>query len=134
MKSVACCSVLAAMVLVAGACSTGGMSHATSSDEPLPPAGDDRPTVLVQNSNWSDMVVYAERDGFRRRLGMVTSMNSDRFRLPRGMDIGAGGVQLIAEPIAASGRFNTGPINIGPGQAIQLRIENQLAISNWSIR
>ncbi len=123
----------AAIIAALAGCSTGSMSQWSANDEPLA-AIDNSTAVVVENHNWADVVVYAERNGDRRRLGMVTSMTSSNFQLPRGMRYGGDGVHLVAEPIAAGGRFVTGPISVAPGQQVRLRIENQLSISQWTVR
>jgi len=91
------------------------------------------PTIRVENRNWSDVVVYAVRSGRRHRLGMVTSMSSARFRLPRGMAMGSGDLQLVADPIGSSRGFTSGPIHIGAGQEIALSVQNHLPMSTVSV-
>ncbi|MEX2570841.1 MAG: hypothetical protein WD737_06010 [Gemmatimonadota bacterium] len=123
---------IAAATLVATACASSNPSGMATADGPQPPA-EAKTTIEVSNHNWSDMVVYAVRHGTRMRLGMVTSMNSKRFPVPRHLNTGAGSVELHAEAIGSAEAFRTGPINVNPGQRVELKLENQLSISNWSV-
>jgi hypothetical protein len=117
--------------LVTGCASTGG-SQWTSNDGPLP-AYERGTTVEVENHNWSDMVVYAVRYSTRVRLGMVTSMNKRQFKIPTAVNLSPGGLELVAEAIGSRERYLTGPINVAQGQRVELRLENQLPISTWSV-
>jgi hypothetical protein len=117
-----------ALVLFVSGCAAGGQRPAELQ------AGSDTPVVEVTNHNWSDVVVYAVREtGSRVRLGMVTSMGTQALRLPRGLVNSIGGIRLVASPIASSSQFQTEPMNVWPGQTIELRIENQLGISTVQV-
>ncbi len=77
-------------------------------------------TVRVINNNWDDVTVYATRDGYRHRLGKVTSFTSRVFTLPPTFLIWSGELRLIADPIApvgfsraSSGRDSTAVRGIG---------------------
>ena len=88
--------------------------------------------VDVINHNWMDMVVYAERDGSRVRLGMVRTENRARFRLPRQMILGQGKVTLIADPVGADASFQSDPLLVFPGARVMLSLENQISLSaHW---
>jgi hypothetical protein len=93
-----------------------------------------RAEIIVQNSNWLDMNVYAVRGGSRMRLGTVTSMGRERFRLPRYMVEGIGGLQLVADPIGSRDVYSSQPIMISPGQRIEWKLENNLALSSFAVR
>lgn len=95
--------------------------------------GDGAATVVVQNNNWSDMTVYALRNGVRMRLGMVVSMGAERFTLPRMLMSGAGEFRLIADPIGSSEAFRTPPLMVAPGQRVELTLQNSLALSTSSV-
>ena len=127
-------ATMAGAFLMVGCASTGGSSTAmmTSSTEPMAPAAAET-TLEVTNHNWSDVVVYALHHTTRVRLGMVTSMNTRQFKLPRVMQVSTSDVRLVAAPIGSSEDFVTGPIHVGPGQRVELQLENTLAISNWSV-
>jgi len=118
-----------ALVLFVSGCAAGGQRPAA-----LQAGGSDVPVVEVTNNNWSDVVVYAVREtGPRVRLGMVTSMGTQVLRLPQGIVNTIGGIRLVASPIASSSQFQTEPMNVWPGQTIELRIENHLGISTVQV-
>jgi hypothetical protein len=115
-------SPLSSTTAAAGGSATGSSSRLTA-----------EPTIRVQNQNWSDVVVYAVRSGRRHRLGMVTSMSSARFRLPRGLAMGTGELQLVADAIGSSRGFTSGPIHVSNGQEIALNVQNHLPMSTVSV-
>lgn len=129
MKSLTPLVAALAICLAAPACSSLGSSAANG---PLPPARAGT-FVKVLNHNWSDMVVYAVRSGTRHRLGVVTTNQSRRFRLPPGMETPGSDLRLVADPVGGRERFDSGTIHVSPGQTIQLSLENQLGISSVSI-
>lgn len=90
--------------------------------------------MVVENHNWSDVNVYAVRDGLSVRLGTVTSMQTARFYVPADLVVGSSTLRLAADPIGALQGYTTGPIPVQPGQRIALTIENDLAISAYAIR
>ncbi len=73
-----------------------------------PAAVSERTTVRVINNNWDDVTVYAVRDGYRHRLGKLTSFTSRVFTLPPTFLIWSGELRLIADPIAPVG-FSRAP-------------------------
>jgi hypothetical protein len=85
--------------------------------------------VVVANHNWMDMVVSAEHDGTRTRLGLVRSANQARFTLPRSMHDRPGGVVLVADPVGSAEAFRTDPILVDFGARIVLSVENQITLS-----
>lgn len=112
----------------------GGCSTATNQAEPSAAAAEaERSTVLVENHNWSDMTVYLMRGSSRIRLGTVTSMSERRFKLPRAATTSGTDVRIMADPIGSSKGYVTGPITVTSGQDVIFNIENNLALSNYSI-
>lgn len=91
------------------------------------------PTVRVTNNNWSNMTVYAVRGSTRLRLGMVTSMATQVFRLPAALANGAGGVRLLADAIGGNEQFLTPAVQVSRGEEVKLEIHNQLQISSVSV-
>jgi hypothetical protein len=120
-----------AIAMMMAACASGG-GPKQATDEAGFAGG--RAEVIVQNSNWSDMNVFAVRGGSRVRLGTATSMGRERFRLPRYLVEGTGGLQLIADPIGSRDVFFSQPILISPGQRVEWKLENNLALSSFSVR
>jgi hypothetical protein len=97
-------------------------------------APETRTTLLVENHNWSDMVIYLVRGVSRARLGSVPSMGTAKFQITDGM---AGGsyseVRIMADPIGSQRTFTSPVINVVPGSQVELRLENNLAISSYSV-
>ncbi|CAN5626629.1 hypothetical protein BH23GEM6_BH23GEM6_03600 [soil metagenome] len=121
-------TVSAALILLMSACSTRG-----SDTIPMPREYTDT-RVEVTNNNWSAMRVYAVRGTSRFRLGTVTSMDTQVFRLPRAFSGASGEIRLIADPIGSHEMHVTPNINVAPGQMLSFQIENYLPISSLFIR
>ncbi len=122
------------LAVLGGACAPAVPAGAVS----LPPelyAGrsDAPPTVRVTNHNWSNMTVYAVRGSTRLRLGMVTSMATQVFKLPSALANGAGGVRLLADAIGGNEQFLTPVVQVSRGEEVKLDIHNQLQISSVSV-
>lgn len=88
--------------------------------------------IKVTNYNWSDMVVYAERYGAQIRLGTVSSMGTEQFKLPPGM-VGSTDMHIIADPLGSRTVHRTRPVLALPGQRVDFRIENNLDLSTVSV-
>jgi len=118
----------AAVALTATACaSSGGVQTAPAAPEQSPAR------VEVTNNNWADMRVYAERGGMTVRLGTVSSMSTTSFRIPKSMMHSTGAMRLVAHPLASRERHVSSPINVWPGQRVEFRIENHLAVSSVAV-
>lgn len=110
-------SALAVVLLIASAvaCSRG----------PPPDTGDepsrDPIPVHVRNQNFLDMNVFVVVGGMSRRLGMVTGNSETDFTIPWSVAY-AQSISLLAVPIGGSGRVNTGSLNVGEGEMIDLTI------------
>jgi hypothetical protein len=126
MRKAASTIVLVA-VLISGACAQGMQRSANSN------SSEQRTTIRVENNNWLDMVVYAVMSGSRLRLGSVGTGSVADFKLPSGYGDGSG-FRLIMDPIGAPAGYSTEFITVGPGGRIQLRVENNLALSSVMIR
>ena len=99
---------------------------------PLPPGM--QPTMVeVANHNWSDMRVFVVNNGVRFRLGTVTSMGREVFRLPSTLQHSGMGIQLVADPIGGRDVHVLPMVNPAPGQLVSVRLENHLAISSISV-
>ena len=94
--------------------------------------GETATTVMVNNNNWSDITVYATRNGATVRLGSVTSMSTERFELPAVM-LGAGELRLIADPLGSTNTYRTQPVLVTRGQEIEFTLQNNLALSTLSV-
>ncbi len=90
-------------------------------------------TVRVTNNNWADMNVYLVRGTARFRLGTVSSMSTQIFRVPAGAMGGVGGLRLLADPIGSSNGFLTPAVHVSAGERVDFDIQNQLPISSVSV-
>ncbi len=119
-----------AALLVAGCSLLPHHKHDDQSADEEQPAQD--VGLHVANHNWSDIVVFAVRGSSRMRLGDVTTGAQADFVVPRNMVIG-GSLTVLLHPIGGPRDFSTGPILVAPGQEIDLRVENSLVQTNWSV-
>jgi hypothetical protein len=90
-------------------------------------------TVVVQNNNWLDMVIYVMNGTQRTRLGSVNSMSSARFRVTDALSGGYGQLRLVADPIGSNRAFALPMINVVPGAEVQVRLENNITTSSYSV-
>ena len=89
-----------------------------------------RTTVRVINDNWQDITVYAVRNGYRRRLGTVTSFTSRVLTLPPTLLIPSDGLRLVADPIGRRGVYVTEPLVVNAGDVVEWRLRNNIRLSN----
>jgi hypothetical protein len=111
-------------VLAGAACASGGAVAGERGDRTV--------MVRVENNNWQDANIYVVGSGPRIRLGTVTSMTSERFPLPRTARTSAG-VRLQADLIGSNARKVTSRILVNPGDEVRWVLENQLALSSYSV-
>ena len=90
----------------------------------------ERTTVRVVNDNWHDITVYAVRDGYRRRLGTVTSFTKRVFALPQTFLIPSSNLRLVADLIGRRGAYVSEAIVIGAGDLVEWRLWNNINLSN----
>jgi len=93
-------------------------------------AKDSEIKVAVINRNWLDVRVYAVTSTYSVRLGTVSSFSQTTFTLPRALQASANDLQLAIRPIGQRGVHYSMPILASPGDIIEFRVENQLALSN----
>ncbi|NLG63730.1 MAG: hypothetical protein GX539_15950 [Candidatus Cloacimonetes bacterium] len=101
-----------ALVLVAGACASGGGQR------------DETPTyVTVDNQSRYDMTIYVVRDnGQRIRIGRVSSVSEERLQIPSYLLFGITNLRFLADPLAAQGTPISNTIAVVPGEEIHLTI------------
>ncbi len=87
-------------------------------------------TVRVINNNWDDVTVYATRDGYRHRLGKLTSFTSRVFTLPPAFLVQTDELRLIADPIGRRGAFVSEPLLVNAGDVVEWRLLNNIRLSN----
>lgn len=118
-----------ATALLLTACAPGSAQMGSSGPSTMREAA----TVKVANQNWSDMVIYVVRSGQRIRLGEVTSMTAKIFRMPASVLNAAGAISLVADPIGSPNEHVTDRIHVSPGQQVEFRIENHIAVSSIAV-
>jgi hypothetical protein len=79
------------------------------------------------------MVVYAQRNGVKVRLGTVTSMTSASFELPVPLLSGNGELYFVADPIGSDRAYRSPVVMVGRGQRVEFMLENNLALSSLSV-
>ncbi len=118
--------VAIAVLTLAMGCARSGRStpDLTSFDEVA--------TARITNHGWLDVNVYASRSGSRHRLGTVTGQNSAVFELPRNF-IEARGLRILIDAIGSTQTYQTDVIPAGPGQQIDVVVQQSLAMSHYSV-
>ena len=120
----------AAIMLFTTACATGSARSASPDNE----SGErESVTLRVTNNNWSHAVVWAVYGGNRWRLGDVPSLRQASLDVPHSVLTGRGTVQVLISLIGSREFFATDEVNVYPGEVIDLRVENQLPTSFWSV-
>lgn len=89
-------------------------------------------TARIINNGWLDVNVYASVSESRQRLGTVTGQNTHVFTLPDRL-IDARGVRIHIDPIGSEQTYATDLISLGPGQRIDLVVQQRLAMSHYSV-
>ncbi|HEX6039702.1 hypothetical protein [Longimicrobium sp.] len=121
----------AALVLwisAAGCATAGGRGTKPSLGKRTPP-----PMVVVANQNFLDMNLYVVQSGVRARLGMVTGLSTQRFRLPRDMNGDMADVRIFADPVGSSQGYLSPPVRVRPGQSLELTIGATLSLSSLAV-
>lgn len=118
------------VLVMAGACVTGSSGLESSASD----RGASAVHAEVENHNWADVKVFAVRFGEVRRLGMVTSMSTGRFRIPRSWVAAATPVRIRVESIGSRAAFLSEDLHLPPGSVLRLTVENQLGLSSLMIR
>ena len=115
--------------------------HKPASPPPAPALASDtapqnrEPVILrVTNSNWSDVRIYLVRGAMWVRLGIVTTNSTIEFTIPADLLSGATSVTLVADPVAATGRWATALPVISPGDEFELVVETYLQYSHLVVR
>jgi len=92
-------------------------------------------TVRIFNGNWSDVRVYAVRNGeVRDRVGFVASFTTREFELPRWVATTDSQLHLIVVPIGSRKRYAAPPVLVSAGDVVEWRLANNWALSVISVR
>lgn len=88
----------------------------------------------VENNNYLDMHIYGVRDGYFRSLGVVTGLTSEELTIPETLTLPGAEFQILADPIGGTVSYLTDPIVLGTGKEVDLTVQNDLALSSFSVR
>jgi hypothetical protein len=109
------------VLLVGTGCATGGAANPFGDGE----GGDRSIRIEVRNFNFADATLYALRGSERIRMGVVTGKTDDTFEIPWTVTLPL----RIEINLLAGERCVTRPMNVDPGEVIQLQIEIDLSRS-----
>jgi hypothetical protein len=96
-----------------------GCSAAPEAETGAAPAA--RTVVQVENRNFYDMQVYAQRFGERQRLGLATGNRTTTFELPPHWTTGAT-VRFVASPVGSDNAAWSQDFTVRPGDVVRLEI------------
>jgi hypothetical protein len=113
------------LALANGGCA-GGRSKPSLGKEPR------QATVHVANNNFADITVYVVQSGMRWRLGTVTGLSRQQFRMPR-LSSDAGDLHLLADPVGGARSYLSPPVRVHPGETVDLRLHATLSMSSVSV-
>lgn len=121
---------VAALALALGACASAAQQDNVGFAAP----DAQETTVSVQNNYWSDMAIYVVKTGGSRwRIGTVIGGTNAKLTIPNDLMVGSD-VQLYADPIGPEAGFAFPRLALSPGSRLELRLEQNLAYSNFWIR
>ena len=82
-------------------------------------------TMMVENRNFQDVVIWVIHDGIRSRLGTVTATSSASFVMKSEVLRQAGTLQFAAHAVGEGRRiFVSDPIGVQPGQRVEWVLES----------
>jgi hypothetical protein len=116
--------VLAALTAV-------GCAHnsASVSAEPAAVAPRSAAMLVVQNEHFSDMAVFAVRDGdVSVRFGMVDAHSSTTFAIDQWL-VSTGTFGLVAKPMGGVGLGFSGPLVVNAGQTVTFTVQPDIRVS-----
>lgn len=87
-------------------------------------------TVRVTNQHWATVNVYLIHGGARFRLGTLSSMATEEFRVPPGLGA-TEDLRLLVGPIGSRDVFVTDyTFRVAPGEVVTFNIANHLPLSS----
>ena len=113
------------LLAVSAACATHSPNGSEHANVKKPSA-----RVTVVNRHWNPVRVYALRGHAQHRLGTVSSMSSDHFKVPEYLYKHNGHLILHVQPVGSSETFTSGAIPCDPGAHIEWRIHKILRYSS----
>ena len=85
--------------------------------------------VRVVNNNWLDMRIYAVVNGRAIRLGTVTGLTSETFKIRESLVSFAADLEFVARGIGSRSEIYRTSIQVSPGDALEFRVENSIGLS-----
>ena len=126
---------LVSTVTLAGALTAMGSSplwaQATDSAPTSSSAAEREPhaQLVVQNNNWLDAHLYVVRGGVRTSLGFINALRTRAFEFPSSVALAGDDVQILVHLIGGAS-FLTTPVDVYPGDVVELVIQNNLALGS----
>ena len=116
---------LLAVCLAAGATLAAACSGGDNLPDPFAPQSARSIQIEVENLHFNQATLHAVREGQRMRLGIVNGKSHGSWRLPwdRGQDL------QIEIDILASGACITRPLQVEPGEIVELQIQSRMELS-----
>jgi hypothetical protein len=128
-------TALVAVLAVGAATALAACAPPSTHEEATPaPAVEGGMTLTIANNNVLDMRVFLVRDGYRYRIGTVSSMTTQVFQISPRMLGGAHELRLLADPIGSRDAFSTEPIPIQTGATIEWQVERDIRFSSVTLR
>jgi len=108
----------------AAACSK---HHASAAAAPLEPV-----EVIVNNSNYLDVDVFAVRGSSRSRVGSVTGLSTATLHVPAQL-VPDGHLQLLVDPVGSDATYLTDRIAVSQGQVVELTVTAVIRMSSYAV-
>jgi hypothetical protein len=120
-------------LMLAAALSVGGCATGFGGGRDIPGVDQREALLRVRNYNWSDVTIYAVRQGVQFRIGTVPSMGEQVFTLSATLTAGGSDFKLFARPLASGYGFLSEPILLSGNQSIDLTLENNINLSSYAV-
>ena len=125
--------LFAGLALAAPSRGSAQSTEAAAREAPTAATQRVHPTLQVDNANWLDVHVYLVRDGISTSLGFLTGPGNATIALPDLATWAGSDVQLMVLPVGSRQVYLSPPVIIGRGDEVDLRIENNLALSSVTV-
>jgi hypothetical protein len=117
------------LALMAGCARTAPVASAPDAE-----AAPTHVALMVDNHNWSDVVVSVEHDSKRDRLGTVKAASKQHLRIPVMWIGGSRAIRLVAHRIGSVGEFRSEGFTVQYDQVINWTLESDLQSSSLSLQ
>src|SRR5262245_45099807 len=91
-------------------------------------------TVQITSDHPQDVTVYVIDNGIRYRLGMLTTAQTQRFKLPAGVSLTGRDLKVLVHPIGGGGDYMTENFVVNPGDEVRVSIKPALPQTSLSVR